>query len=95
MTTFTWTVAALDRAAADGFVTTAHWRCSGAAGDLLGSMYSACSFEGEPSIPYADLTEEIVLGWVWEKVNKNEIEAAIEAQIESQRTPVIIRGIPW
>jgi hypothetical protein len=54
--------------------------------------------EGEV-IPYADLTPEIVIGWVQEKLGGaekvDEIEAALQAQIDQQRTPTTAQGMPW
>jgi hypothetical protein len=46
-------------------------------------------------IPYADLTQETVLGWIWESVDKDATEAAVAAQIEAQKHPVTATGVPW
>ena len=91
----TWKINQLDRKTADGFVTTAHWICSGVDGEFSGSVYASCGFDGELSIPYEQLTEEIVLSWVWEKVDKQATEAAVLAQIEAQKNPVSAIGLPW
>jgi hypothetical protein len=45
--------------------------------------------------PYENLTQEQVLGWVWETVDKDEIEASLAAQIEAQKNPVSATGLPW
>lgn len=92
----TWKISSLDRKTADGFVTTAHWICSGVDGEFSGSVYSTCSWaEGDASIPYESLTEAQVLGWVWESVDKVATEAAVSAQIEFQKNPVQAAGVPW
>lgn len=91
----TWKINQLDRKTADGFVTTAHWICSGVDGEFSGSVYASCGFDGELSIPYEQLTEEVVLSWVWEKVDKQATEAAVLAQIEAQKNPVSAIGLPW
>lgn len=91
----TWKISQLDRKTADGFVTTAHWICSGQDGDFSGSVYASCGFEGELSVPYEQLTEETVLSWVWESVDKEATEAAVAAQIEAQKNPVTATGLPW
>lgn len=91
----TWKINQLDRKTADGFVTTAHWICSGVDGDFSGSVYASCGFDGELSIPYEQLTKETVLSWVWEKVDKKATEAAVLAQIEAQKHPVTASGTPW
>ena len=95
-TTVTWVISTLDRRTSDGFVTTAHWTCSGVDGDYSGSVYSTCGWsEGQPTIPYANLTQNEVLGWVWASVDKQATEDAVKAQIEAQKNPVSESGIPW
>ena len=91
----TWKINQLDRNTADGFVTTAHWICSGVDGDFSGSVYASCGFEGELSVPYEQLTEATVLSWVWQSVDKEATEAAVAAQIEAQKNPVQASGLPW
>lgn len=57
--TTTWTIDQLDRLAADGFVTTAHWRATAVDGDYSASTYGTCGWaEGTPTIPYDNLTQE-------------------------------------
>ena len=91
----TWKINQLDRKTADGFVTTAHWICSGQDGDFSGSVYASCGFEGELSVPYEQLTEATVLSWVWAKVDKEATEAAVAAQIAEQKAPKVATGLPW
>lgn len=93
--TIKWTVSQLDRNTADGFVTTAHWQCTATDGDYSASVYASCGFEGELSIPYDSLTEETVLSWVWEQVDKEATEATVLAQVEAQKNPVSATGVPW
>jgi hypothetical protein len=91
----TWNIAQLDRKTADGFVYTAHWTVSATDGAYSASSYGSCGFDGELITPYEDLTKEQVLGWVWEKVNKEETEASLASQIEAQKNPVTATGVPW
>ena len=91
----------------DKGVVVAHWDCShtetvGEGDDALsysGRRYGSCSFTPDPSsedyIAYADLTEEIVLGWVQAEVVEEDVEASITAQIEAQKNPLILKGMPW
>ena len=95
MITITWKIDQLDRRTEDGFVTTAHWRCTGVDGDAIASIYSTCGFDGELAIPYENLTEEQVLSWVWASVDKEATESAIEAQVELQKNPPTQSGTPW
>jgi len=92
----TWKIPQLDRNTANGFVTTAHWRATAVDGEYTSSIYSTCSWaDGTPEIPYADLTQETVLGWVWETVDKAATETALANNIELQKNPVTATGKPW
>lgn len=48
-------------------------------------------------IPYDQLTEEIVLGWVYAGLGdqKAVIEATLTAKVEAQLNPVTANGVPW
>ena len=95
--TTTWTISTLERETSNGFVTTAHWQATATDGDYTASTYSTCSWaDGTPTIPYADLTQETVLGWVWANgVDKEATETALAAQIEAKKNPVTASGKPW
>jgi hypothetical protein len=95
--TTTWTISQLDRNTANGFVTTAHWQATAVDGEHTASIYSTCSWaDGTVNVPYADLTQEIVLGWVWANgVDKQATEDALAAQIALQKNPVQASGTPW
>ena len=104
MTTITWNISVLDclPQSAEGadYVVTAHWQCNGVDGDYNGSVYSTCSFpveEGTSFTPYASLTLDQVLGWVWANgVDKDATEAAVEGQIEAQKNPPVVSPpLPW
>jgi hypothetical protein len=69
-------------------------------GAYTGQVYSTTSFavvEGTSFTPYADLTLDQVLGWVWANgVDKNATEAAVEQQVETQKNPPIVSPpLPW
>ena len=93
----TWNISQLDRQTSDGFVTTAHWQANATDGDYSASVYNTCSWsDGTATIPYADLTKETVLGWIWANgVNKAATEVSLNAQIELQKNPVTATGVPW
>lgn len=80
-------------------VVTAGWRCNGTDGAYNATVYSTCSFpmpEGSFT-PYADLTQDQVLGWCWQNgVDKDATEAAVAQQIENQINPPIVQPpLPW
>ena len=94
--TTTWNISQLDRNTSNGFVTTAHWTATAVDGEHTASIYSTCSWaDGTVNTPYADLTQETVLGWVWESVDKQATEDALAAQIALQKNPVTATGVPW
>ena len=96
MAEITWTITNLDRQTSDGFVTTAHWTCSGVDGEYSASVYATASWPaGTPTTPYDELTQDQVLAWVWESVDKNATEAAVAAQIEALKNPPVSNGVPW
>jgi hypothetical protein len=98
-TTFTWHIANLERETADGFVMTAHYTVTAEDGTYSSGAYGSLGFERpDKLIPFADLTEELVIGWVQnafgaEKVT--EIETALQAQLDEQRHPSKASGMPW
>ena len=104
MTTFTWTITNLERAQ-DDYITIVHWRCDGsmanpndAENPLTAGAYGTVSFtqeEGEEIIPFASLTEELVWGWAFKKLNKEETETAVQARLDFMANPPLIDGLPW
>jgi len=95
----TWTIAQLERNTADGGVTVAHWRVSEVDGDYSASSYGTVGFTPDASadgfIAYGVLVEDTVLGWVWEQLDKDTIEASLIANINEQKNPTTADGVPW
>lgn len=99
-TTFTWKIAQLERETADGFVFTAHYTVDANDGTYSSGAYGSVGFERpENLIPYADLTEEVVVGWVKEALGGDEkvteIQGALQEQLDQQRNPTKAAGVPW
>ena len=99
MTTFTWTIAQLERNTADGGVTVAHWRCTAVDGDHTAASYGTVGFTPDASadgfVPFDDLTEADVLAWVYGSVDKDATEAALTAKIDADKNPTTTVGTPW
>jgi hypothetical protein len=95
--TTTWKITNLEHKTADGFVSTAHWSATAVDGEHTATIYATSSWaDGTPTVPYADLTEATVLGWIWENgVDKTATEAALTAQLEAKKAPVVAHGTPW
>ena len=103
-TTFNWTVTQMDcypqEAGHTDVVFNVHWTCSGTDGTYNGSVYSTCGVQLDPTAPYtpyADLTQDQVLGWIWASgVDKDATQAAVQTQIDNQINPPIIQPpLPW
>ena len=96
MATTTWTIAQLDRQTSDGLVTTAHWRVDAVDGEHSAGSYGTVGFErGETFIAYDSLTEAQVIAWVKDKLDVEEIEAGLQAQIAAKKAPTTAAGVPW
>jgi hypothetical protein len=95
MTTL-WSISNLDSNTADGLVTTIHWNATATDGDFSASIYNTQQLErGDSFVDYATLTKATVLEWLWGKVDKEVVEAALAAQIETLKNPVQATGLPW
>ena len=99
-TTFTWAIANLERETDDGFVFIAHYTVNANDGTYSSGAYGSVGFERPDTlIPFADLTEAEVIGWVKEKLGGDEkvaeIEAALQQRINDAITPKTINGVPW
>lgn len=95
---FNWNVVNMDRLTADGFVVTVHYNISAVDGDYTASTYGTVGFTeqpGETYVPYEDLTQEQVVGWVQDSLGKDTVEASLAGQIEAQKNPVQASGLPW
>ena len=102
----TWTISTMEHNVSDGGVIVAHWRVTEqeTVGDdtYYARSYGTASFTYDASspdfTPYADLTEEQVLGWCWSEeggVDKDAVEASLTANIAEQKNPVTEDGVPW
>lgn len=99
-TVFTWHIAQLERETADGYVFTAHYTVNANDGTYSAGAYGSLGFERpeENMVPFSSLTEELVLGWVKDRLGADkvaEIEAALQAQLDEQHAPTKAQGMPW
>ena len=96
---YTWRIAQLERNLPENGVVVAHWTVVGQDGEYSASAYGTAGFTPDPTdpafIPYENLTEADVLGWVWGSVDKDETEANLAAQIDAQKNPTEASGLPW
>jgi hypothetical protein len=107
MTTYTWAVTALYTETIDGhqdYVVIANYEVVGTDDTYSASLSNIARFSTEsvtPFIPYADLTEEIVIAWIQGILGTDgvdNLEACIQGQIDSQINPPsvpVLTPLPW
>lgn len=99
----TWLVTAMDcYPNEDGntdVVFNVHWNCNGTQDGFTANVYSTCAVPGpgDPFTPYADLTQDQVLGWIWANgVDKDAAEAAVDQQLQNMINPPVVQPpLPW
>ena len=101
---YTWTVENMSsQVQLDGYtdvVVQVAWSCTGTDGTYFATIpgLTRVTFGGGPDFtPYADLTEEQVLTWVWSSgVDQTSVQTEIDTQIELQvNPPIVILPLPW
>jgi len=104
--TNTWSVVQMDaypeyEGNAD-VVFTVHWRLDATDGEQTGGVYGSVGLTLDPQatyVPYADLTEAQVIGWVKEALGEESVtsyEENVAQQIADQiNPPVVTPQLPW
>jgi len=98
MTTFNWQINQMDRLTSDGFVVTVHYTVSAVDGEYQASTYGTTGYtqtEGSTYVPFDQLTQEQVIGWVQTSLGKDTVEASLQTQIDALQNPVQESGLPW
>lgn len=104
--TNTWSVVQMDcYPEADGetdVVFTVHWTLTGTDGTYTGSVYGSQGVAVDaaaPFTPYADLTQDQVIGWVQDAMGAEQVTAYednVAQQIADQINPsVVTPDLPW
>ena len=99
-TTYTWRIANLERETSDGYVFTAHYTVDAKDDTYSAGAYGSIGLERPEGdlIPFADLTEDVVVAWVLAKLGDEkvlEVHGALQAQLDEQRQPTKQAGVPW
>ena len=107
MTTYTWAVTALYTetiAGEQNYVVIANYSVVGVDGTYEASLSNIARFSTEsvsPFIPYEDLTEADVIGWIQADLGTDGVDnlyACIQGQIDSQINPPVVpvnTPLPW
>jgi hypothetical protein len=105
--TYEWNVKSLktktEGANADSVIQV-YWSVTGKdANNVTGTFDGATPFSSvgqENFVPYEDLTEEIVIGWIQEEVNArfgymDHIDRTIQRKIDEKVNPQVEQDLPW
>ena len=107
MTTYTWNVTSLYTETIDGeqnYVVIANYEVVGVDGEYTASLSNIARFNTAsvtPFVPYEDLTNDIVIGWIQDELGVDgvsNLEACIQGQIDSQINPPVTpqnTPLPW
>jgi hypothetical protein len=101
--TITWAIPTMIRVVNDGYVIKVQWTCAASAAGvqavLDGGQDTYTNNPDQPNfVPYDQLTQDIVLGWVWAGMGdeaKTAIEAKLTAKVQAQLSPTTAQGTPW
>jgi len=106
----TWTINNMTHKDADGGVILVYWSCVASDGTYSATEGGKLRCEPDPSspdyVPYADLTQDDVLGWVYASlVEGDETPEEAKARVEANRTAKVqgqidranseSSGMPW
>jgi len=91
-----WTITNLESDSESGGVSFAYWRaeCNETGAFLNGATHFVPQHESGSFVSYADLTEEVILNWVFNIIDKTRYENEVirrSQQVSQTKT----NGLPW
>ena len=97
MTIFNWTISQLERNTNNDYVTMVHYRVKAIDEETIAETYGVIGFEpdGDPVIPYVELSKETVISWVQEIVGKEAIENSLQSELDISKNATKSSGLPW
>jgi hypothetical protein len=95
----TWKINQVISNKGDGLVVKIYWSAALTDGAFQASDFGAVDIERSQSfIDYPELTEKVILEWVFDKLGANKvsmIEDALSEKINSQKNQGVVIGLPW
>lgn len=75
------------------------WRCVLTDGEYIAKDWGKCELTPDPSspsyVPYEELTEDIVMGWLHKTLDVDQIQQNLQAKIDSWKNPTTKKGRPF
>lgn len=99
--TFNWSIQQLERYANNGVVYVAYWQLNVTDESGNASATGSIGFQAPKQkdfIPFENLTEEIVIGWVKDRLGQEQItglENGLLVAIAEKANPPLALGLPW
>lgn len=103
--TTNWKIAGMKRLTDNGLVIEATYIFNAEEGNVLDRKVGNLTFSGSPEdpgfVPYSALTEEIVLGWVFNELGSEKIQIETEVttrvteRYNQQQNNPYSNGLPW
>lgn len=97
-----WAIVNMQRVIDDGFVIIADWTCTASQDNLSSYVYGQQAFPYDPAqpgfIPYDQLTEADVIGWVQTAMGPEQVagyEANAQGALDKLLHPTTASGTPW
>jgi hypothetical protein len=103
--TTSWKIAGMKRIVSTGLVVDVTYIFNAEESNVLDRQVGSMTFSGstdEPGfVPYEDLTEEIVLGWVFDSLGsqktaiETEVTGRVQTRYNEQQNNPYSQGVPW
>lgn len=90
--TYKWVISSLNAKIAEGdlsnVIETVHWRLQATDGDHTADVYGSTAVELEGDfIPFEELTQADIEGWLETKLDVESLKAGLDAQIDALANP--------
>ena len=100
---YNWQIFTCEHDIATGGIKAITWRCTASetVGETIytaiedGSVFLTPDSSSPDFVAYADVTEAMAQGWVWDQISQADTEAALATDIDAQKNPVTASGNPW
>jgi hypothetical protein len=95
-----WGISQVKRTETNKVVLMTEWFCEAKDGRFHEIVYGQVELdEKDPTapdfIPFEQITQQQMLDWVFQKIDKAGIEAKLTAIINEQKAPALVSELPW